>query len=120
MARKAHSWKIAVIATATLAFTLTLATSPASATNSVRCSDRGPEEFVRVAVRDPNLPANSFCYANAGTVAVNHGDVSFLSSGNNKVTVQYESGGRYYYVTLEKWTTRGFSPWVRVFEVRIW
>jgi len=92
--------------------------TPASATNSTGCDGRN--DFLQFNT-NPNGLGRSLCFANAGNIAVNIGNVYSFSSGNNKVTVDYEFDGRYYYTNLEKWQTQDFgSITVRVYEIRVY
>jgi hypothetical protein len=110
---------ITLAALASLAFAFALPASTASAITSPRCSVER-EDFLALIYGNQHIA----CFANAGVVAVNLPRVDGVHTGNNKVTLQYEFAGRYYAVTLQKWTS-GWShnaagdP-VRVFEVRIW
>ena len=112
--------KIAVGATAVLALTFAFPASPAFAISSVACGDR--TDFLKLDIYLGSGFGTGRCFANAGAMAVNHSGVYQVTSGNNKATINYERGGRYYTSTLEKWQgiNFGVNSTVRVYEVRIW
>lgn len=111
--------KITVGAMAVLALTFAFPASPAFAIDSVACGNR--TDLLKLDISFGGGLGTSRCFANAGVVAVNLGGVHQFSSGNNKVTVNYEFGGQYYTSTVDKWHGVGFgSNTVRVYEVRIW
>ncbi|GAB2935097.1 hypothetical protein GCM10027280_23730 [Micromonospora polyrhachis] len=106
-------------AAAALALTFALPASPAFAINSVACGNR--TDFLKLDISLGGGLGTNRCFANSGAVAVDIGGVYQITSGNNKVTVNYQFGSQYYTSTLEKWQGVGFgSNTVSVYEVRIW
>jgi hypothetical protein len=98
---------------------IAVSATPALATDRVGCGDR--TDFVMFNIDLGGGLGTNQCYANAGDIAVNIGNVYSFSSGNNKVTVNYEFGGRYYTSTLDRWQGVGFGDSrVRVYEVRVY
>ncbi|ROO58723.1 beta/gamma crystallin [Micromonospora sp. Llam0] len=110
--------KIAVGLMAVVALTFALPASPAMAINQVSCGSR--TDFLKLSIDQGGGFGTPRCYANPGAVAVNLPGVVGFSTGNNKATVNYERGGRYYTITLNKWKGASFGTAVRVYELRIW
>ncbi|WP_433118169.1 beta/gamma crystallin domain-containing protein [Micromonospora sp. CA-246542] len=109
--------KIALGAVAGLALTIALPASPALAINSVSCGTR--TDFLKLDITLGTV-GMARCFASRGVTAVNIGGVHHYTSGNNKVTVNYEAGGQYHTSTVDKWYGVDFGRTVRVYEVRIW
>jgi|GEM_PF-1916904 len=111
--------KFAVGLLAVAALTLGLPASPAMAINRVGCGNR--TDFLTLHIDLGGGVGTAQCFANSGAMAVNISGVYRFDTGNNKATVNYERGGRYYSVTLNKWWGTDFAgARVRVYEVRIW
>jgi len=106
---------IGVLAAAALTFGLPA--NPALAINTVWCDGR--TDFVRMELRQGNIWYSEVCFANAGPMAVNLSGVHGVTSGNNKVTINYQSGSWYFSTTLERWSGTNLGG-ARVYEVRIW
>ncbi|MEK8107252.1 beta/gamma crystallin domain-containing protein [Micromonospora sp. M12] len=90
---------------------------PALAINSVSCGTR--TDFLKLDITLGNI-GMAKCFASRGVTAVDIGSVFHYTSGNNKVTVNYEAGGRYYTSTVDRGYGVSFGRVVRVYEVRIW
>jgi hypothetical protein len=104
--------KFALGGAAFLALTLALPATPAFATNPTVCGNR--TDLVKL-----QSAAGDICYVNGGVTAVNIPGVRQMYSGRNKVTINYELGGRYYSLPMTP-GQRAIRPSVRVYEVRIW
>ncbi|MFE0359292.1 beta/gamma crystallin domain-containing protein [Streptomyces nigra] len=104
---------------AALGLLVAVPASPAFAINQVDCGQR--TDLVKLDQSlGGGLIANA-CFANAGVTAVNVSGVYNITSGNNKVTVNYQQGSVYRSVTLDP--RQGFGlvgGTARVYEVRIW
>ncbi|MEC3974238.1 beta/gamma crystallin domain-containing protein [Amycolatopsis sp. H20-H5] len=103
--------------TAALALVVLSPATSAFAITSPACGNR--TDFLKLDVSVGGGLGYSKCFASAGVTAVNIGGVYRFSSGNNKVMVNWEDGGRYYTETLDRNWGRSL-PDVRVCEVRIW
>ncbi|MFY1655385.1 beta/gamma crystallin domain-containing protein [Solwaraspora sp. WMMB762] len=111
--------RIAVGLLAVAALTFGLPPNPAMAINQVGCGNR--TDFLTLHIDLGGGVGTARCFANSGAMAVNIGGVYRFDTGNNKATVNYERGGRYYSKTLDKWWGTDFAGTrVRVYEVRIW
>ncbi|CAG6398600.1 hypothetical protein NMG29_39620 [Streptomyces cocklensis] len=113
--------KIAVTAIAAAGLALMIPATPAAAANSVDCHwPQTIDEYARITTSN-GLPR---CYANAGAIDVNLGDIAEFHSGNNKVTFFYtiDANGYQNAITLEKWQTQGmsFGLTARVTALVIW
>ena len=112
--------RVAIAGTAALSLLVAGPVGSAMAIDRVGCGDR--DDFLRLNITHGDGLGTGVCFANAGVTAVDEGGVYSFSSGNNKVTVNYEWDGRYYTSTLDPWQGVGFPKEVtiRVYEVRIW
>lgn len=95
--------------------------TPALAINEVDCAGR--DDFARLTVLDHrsngDISRHYVCFANADAKSINIYGVTEAWSGDNKVTVNYESGGHYYTKTIGYWESAHLDN-VRVYEIRIW
>ncbi len=103
---------------ATLGLLAAVPATPAFAIDQVGCCNR--TDFVKLDIDFGTGLGTNTCFANAGDRGVDIGGVYNISAGNNKVTVNWESGGTYHTETLGFWQGIGFSGTVRVYEIRIW
>ncbi|ALG12004.1 beta/gamma crystallin domain-containing protein [Kibdelosporangium phytohabitans] len=106
------------VTTVVTAGMMTAIAAPAFAISEVGCGGRN--DFLKVQYATGGGWGSARCFANAGAQGVNIGGAYQVDSGNNKVTVNYEDGGRYYSDTLDRWQGVGYGRQVRVYEVRIW
>ncbi|MEU4645397.1 beta/gamma crystallin domain-containing protein [Micromonospora sp. NPDC023814] len=108
--------RFAVGVLAAAALTFGLPASPAFAINTVACAGR--TDFLKLEIWLGYMWTDR-CFANAGPMAVDIGGVYKVTSGNNKVTVNYQSGPGYYSRTFGPWEATNLGG-ARVYEVRIW
>ncbi|ACU34704.1 hypothetical protein KCV87_16870 [Actinosynnema pretiosum subsp. pretiosum] len=115
---RSSSKKFTLAAATAVAALVAIPAGPAFAIDQVACGNR--TDFAKLDIRvGQNLGTNR-CFANSGVVAVEVPNVYRASSGNNKLTVNYQSGSQYYTRTLTPGTHINFASVVRVYEVRIW
>jgi hypothetical protein len=109
--------RLALGTTAALALVVLTPATSAFAISQPACGDR--TDFLKLDIDLGGGFARSTCFASAGVQGVNIGNVYHFSTGNNKVTLNWEEGGRYYTDTLDRYWGRDLNR-VRVYEVRIW
>ncbi|MET8759961.1 beta/gamma crystallin domain-containing protein [Lentzea sp. NPDC004782] len=113
--------KIGLGGAAVLGLLLAVPASPAFAIDQVACGQR--DDFVKLEIALGGGLGTNRCFANAGVTAVDIDGVHTITSGNNKVTINWEYGGLYYTETLDpgfRISTNGSGETARVYEVRIW
>ncbi|KFZ81552.1 hypothetical protein ED92_14920 [Amycolatopsis sp. MJM2582] len=110
--------RLSVVGAAALGLLVAVPASPAFAIDQVACGNR--DDFVKLDISFGNGMGTNRCFANGGVTGTDIGGVYNITSGNNKVTVNYERNGRYESSTLGYWQGVGFAGTVRVYEVRIW